>query len=300
MAEFFLKRMFFARLRATRTAAGAQPVPRYQPETEHEASHENETEDATTPENEGPEDKVDDGAEPLPAAEDAEDDAETLRNPSGDRDVRATWTAIINNLWRRAADNATILAAQARDAVLDAVEKVKELGFIGTAKAIRDWMRMNPWKTALIVVPLVALACTAIALSATGFGPAGIVAGSAAAAMHAGIGSAVAGSVFATCTSAMMGGYGAAIIFGGVWAISTALVVLVAVMRKRWKSHHERALVPRNSATSKSASELAKQAVSHAVFWSMVAAAYAVYRYKSWYRGRGEGTQEEDEGLETD
>ncbi|KAI4700541.1 hypothetical protein J4E81_003502 [Alternaria sp. BMP 2799] len=177
MAEFFLKRMLFARLRATRTAAGARPVPRYQPETEHEASHENETEDATTPENEDPEVEVDDGAEPLPAAEDAEDDAETLRNPSGDRDVRASWTAIINNLWRRAADNATILAAQARDAISDAVAMVRELGFIGTAKAIGHWIRLNPWKTALIVVPLVALACTAIALSATGFGPAGIVAG---------------------------------------------------------------------------------------------------------------------------
>ena len=172
-----MKRMLFARLRATRTAAGARPVPRYQPETEHEASHENETEDATTPENEDPEVEVDDGAEPLPAAEDAEDNAETLRNPSGDRDVRATWTAIINNLWRRAADNATILAAQARDAISDAVTMVRELGFIGTAKAIGHWMRMNPWKTALIVVPLVAIAITAIALSATGFGPAGIVAG---------------------------------------------------------------------------------------------------------------------------
>ena len=113
--------------------------------------------------------------------------------------------------------------------------------------------------------------------------------------MHAGIGSVVAGSVFTTCTSAMMGGYGAVIIFGGVWAISTVSLILVAAMRKRWKSHHERALVPRDLATSKSASEIAKQAASDAVFWSMVAVAYAVYRFKSWYRGRGEGTQEEDE-----
>ena len=117
--------------------------------------------------------------------------------------------------------------------------------------------------------------------------------------MHAGIGSAVAGSVFATCTSAMMGGYGAAIIFGGVWAISTALVILVAAMRKHWKSHHERALVPRDLATSKSASEIVKQAASDAVFWSMVAAAYAVYKYKSWYRGRGEGLNRRMGELET-
>ncbi|KAI4917708.1 hypothetical protein J4E85_009800 [Alternaria conjuncta] len=295
MAGLFLKTMLFANLGAARAATGARPVPRYQPETEYEASNEDEEEDAKTQAHEDSEDEVDEGTERVPAVEDARGNADPLRTPSEDRDLRATWTASINILWRRAADNATILAAQARDAALDAIAKVRELGFIGTARAIGHWMRMNPWKTALIVVPLVALACTAIALSVTGFGPAGIVAGSAAAAMHAGIGSVVAGSVFATCTSAMMGGYGAAIIFGGVWAISIALVGLVAAMRKCWKSHHERALVSRNSATSMSASEIARQAASDAVFWSMVAVAYAVYRFKSWYQRRGEGAEEDDE-----
>ncbi|KAI4931010.1 uncharacterized protein J4E92_004844 [Alternaria infectoria] len=153
------------------------PVPQYQPETEYEASNEDEEEDATTQAHEDSEDEDDEDDEPVPAAEDAGDDADTLRTPSEDRDLRATWTASINHLWKCAADKVTILAAQARDAALDAVKKMKELGFIGTAKAIVHWMRMNPWKTALIVVPLVALAITAIALSATGFGPAGIVAG---------------------------------------------------------------------------------------------------------------------------
>ena len=177
MAEFFLKRMLFARLRATRTATGAQPVSRYQPETEHEASHENETEDATTPENEDPEDKVDAGAEPVPAAENAGDDAETLRTPSADRNLRATWATGINNLWRCAADKAAVLAAQAKDAILNAIEKVKQVGFIGTAKAIGDWIKLHPWEFVLIVVPLVAVAITALALLITGFGPGGIVAG---------------------------------------------------------------------------------------------------------------------------
>lgn len=163
--------MLFARLRATRTATGAEPVPQYQPDTEFEASHEDEKEDATTHANEDFEDEVDDGTE------DGFDDAETLRTPSGDRDLRATWTTGINSLWRCAADKAAFLAAQARNAASDAVEKIKELGFIGTARAIGHWIRLNPWNTALIVVPLIFLACTAIALSATGFGPAGIVAG---------------------------------------------------------------------------------------------------------------------------
>jgi len=185
MAEFFLNRMLFARLRATRTATGAKPVPRYQPDTQSEASHGDEKEDATTQATEDPEDEVDDGAEDeidegaerVPAAEDARGNADLLQIPSADSNLRMTWTTGINTVWRCTVDNATLSIAQARDAAVDVVEKLKELGFIGTVKAIGQWMRLNPWKTVLVVGPLVALACTAITLSATGFGPAGIVAG---------------------------------------------------------------------------------------------------------------------------
>jgi len=47
--------------------------------------------------------------------------------------------------------------------------------------------------------------------------------GSIAAGVQAGIGSVAAGSVFATLTSAAMAGYGVPIVFGGVWAISSAI-----------------------------------------------------------------------------
>jgi len=161
---------------ATRAAIGATLVPQQQPDPNYEA-HQPAMQEMLAQTIEDAEYEVDDATEPLPAAEDAGDNADTLRTPSEDRDLHATWTASINILWRRAADNATILAAQARDAVLDAVAKVKELGFIGTAKAIGQWMRLNPWKTALIVVPLVAVAITAIALLIAGFGPGGVVAG---------------------------------------------------------------------------------------------------------------------------
>ena len=144
---------------------------------EYEAYREAAKQETMVRRNEDPEEEVDNGSEPVPAAEDAGDNADTLRTPSEDRDIRATWTASINNLWRSAAEKATNLVAQARDVALDAIEMVKELRFIGTARAIGHWIRLNPWKTALIVVPLIFLACTAIALSATGFGPAGIVAG---------------------------------------------------------------------------------------------------------------------------
>jgi len=176
MAELFSNLRLRTIVWVTRIAIGATHVPRQQPDPNHEA-HQAAMQEILAPTIKHAEYEVDDAAEPVPAAEDTGGNAETLRTPSEDRDLRATWADGINNLWRCVADKATILAAQARDAALDAVEKMKELGFIGTAKAIAHWIRLNPWKTALIVVPLVALAITAIALSATGFGPAGIVAG---------------------------------------------------------------------------------------------------------------------------
>ena len=66
---------------------------------------------------------------------------------------------------------------EARNSINAAVEKVKELGIFGVAKNIRNWVQEHPWQTALIAVPLVALACTVIGLLAVGFGPGGIAAG---------------------------------------------------------------------------------------------------------------------------
>jgi hypothetical protein len=82
-----------------------------------------------------------------------------------------------------------------------------------------------------------------------------------------------------------MGGYGALIVFGGVWLVSTALIMGLAAAYKYWKSQSQRALVPLATTLPKTATDIARQAASDAVFWTMVAAAYAVYRCKSWYRG---------------
>ncbi|OAG24826.1 hypothetical protein CC77DRAFT_1058011 [Alternaria alternata] len=190
MAHFVLTPKWLGMLRATRAATAREPTAPQQTEYESKANDEDMEHDPTHYTSDSSEDKSGSNAEP--------------EMPAGDI------------IWKHVADKATFLATQAKDAVTEAVNKVRELGFIGTAKAIGEWIKLHPWETALIVVPLVALIATAIALSATGFGPAGIVAGSTAAIIQAGIGNVVAGSIFATCTSAMMGGSGALIVFGGV------------------------------------------------------------------------------------
>ncbi|KXH50306.1 hypothetical protein CSAL01_09262 [Colletotrichum salicis] len=87
-------------------------------------------------------------------------------------------------------------------------------------KAI-DWMRENPGTTAsygLSASSLAVLAAPALvaapALGLAGFGSQGIVAGSAAAGIQAGIGNVVAPSLFATLQSAGAAGYGAAVVNG--------------------------------------------------------------------------------------
>jgi hypothetical protein len=79
---------------------------------------------------------------------------------------------------RRAVSNKVQLwAGEARDAVMDAVEKCKKLGLIGVAKEVGKWTKANPWTTAAIVLFLLSLIITPVALSAAGFTGAGIAAG---------------------------------------------------------------------------------------------------------------------------
>ncbi|KAA8617301.1 Ifi-6-16 multi-domain protein [Pyrenophora tritici-repentis] len=115
-----------------------------------------------------------------------------------------------------------------------AIEALRQIDIIDVAKAATKWMKEHPWETAAILVPLILLACTPAFLSIAGFTAGGIAAGSIAAGVHAGIGSVAAGSTFAILTSAAMGGYGVPIVFGGVWAISTAVMGGIAAW-KRWR-----------------------------------------------------------------
>jgi hypothetical protein len=177
MAEYFPNLKLIAMLRATRATTTRRPAPQQQPETEYQASCEESEEDTSAHSHADPENDTEDHAEQETEAGHDEDRDDTPQAPSRVSGILETVGNGINALWECVVDKAAVLAAQARDAVLDAVEKVKKLGWIGTAKAIRDWIKLHPWKIALIVVPLVALVCTAIALSAAGFGSAGIVAG---------------------------------------------------------------------------------------------------------------------------
>ncbi|KAK1478990.1 hypothetical protein CABS01_14674 [Colletotrichum abscissum] len=86
-----------------------------------------------------------------------------------------------------------------------------------------DWVRENPGTTVcygLSAGSLVVLAAPALvaapALGLAGFGSQGIVAGSTAAGIQAGIGNVVAPSLFATLQSAGAAGYGAAVVNGAI------------------------------------------------------------------------------------
>jgi hypothetical protein len=78
---------------------------------------------------------------------------------------------------RAVSDKVQLWAGEARDAVMDAVEKYKKLGLIGVAKEVGKWIKANHWTTTAIVLFLLSLIITPIALSAAGFTGAGIAAG---------------------------------------------------------------------------------------------------------------------------
>ncbi|KAI4698323.1 uncharacterized protein J4E84_001459 [Alternaria hordeiaustralica] len=266
-------------LRATFPPPAGNTTADQQPETT-ETTPEQE-QDVGSDADDSPEDKSNDNEEDRTSTNDTPDNNASTNATLG----RAN--TFIKAMYKHVVDKVTLCAMQAKDAVASAIERVKQLGVKGVAKAAGEWIKRHPWDFALVVVPLVLLALAAIILSGIGFGAGGIVAGSAAAAMQAGIGNVVAGSVFATCTSAMMGGYGAPIIFGGLWGIITALVIVVERVWKRWSDRSQQALVPLYVAVPTSAFKVGKQAAYAAVFYSMCAAAYVVYRFKSWQQGRG-------------
>ncbi|KAI4648389.1 uncharacterized protein J4E79_010011 [Alternaria viburni] len=261
-----------------------------EPETS-DTTHERE-QDVGSDADDSPEDKANEGEQDKTSANATPDsNANTSGNGSATLGRANTF---IKAMYKHVMDKVALCAMQARDAVASAIERVKQLGVKGVAEAAREWIRQHPWDFALVVVPLVLLALAAMILSGIGFGAGGIVAGSAAAAMQAGIGNVVAGSVFATFTSAMMGGYGAPVIFGGLWGITAALVIVVERVWKRWMGRSQQALVPLYITVPTSAIKIGKQAAYAAVFYSMCAAAYVVYRFKSWQRGRGTETLKKD------
>lgn len=177
MANFIPTPKWLGMLRATRAAMAREPTGPQQTGAESKANDEEIEHDPTDYASDSSEDRSSSNAEPEMRAGDDEKGGTTGHALPRERHSPVRANDGIKVVWKHVADKATFLATQAKDAVTEAVKKVKELGFIGTVKAIGEWIKLHPWETALIVVPLVALIATAIALSASGFGPAGIVAG---------------------------------------------------------------------------------------------------------------------------
>lgn len=67
--------------------------------------------------------------------------------------------------------------AKVEDAWNIAIAALRKTPVVAVAKAVLNWVRANPWETAVIVVPLVLLVCTPAFLGLAGFTAGGIAAG---------------------------------------------------------------------------------------------------------------------------
>ena len=160
-------------LRATFPPPAGNTTSDQQPETD-ETTPEQE-QDVGSDADDSPEDKSNDNEEDRTSTNDTPDNnASTSGNGNATLGRANTF---IRAMYKHVMDKVTLCAMQAKDAVASAIERVKQLGVKGVAKAAGEWIKRHPWDFALVVVPLVLLALAAIILSGIGFGAGGIVAG---------------------------------------------------------------------------------------------------------------------------
>ncbi|KAG9192741.1 hypothetical protein G6011_11475 [Alternaria panax] len=267
-------------LRTILAAVTKKSPPDQQPEAEEgtDETQQEQSNDNSADGNPGDEPRED--GEDNTSEHDMRDDEDAANTSPSYNAAPVRTNGFINAVRECIVDKVTLIVAQAKDAIASIIDRVKQLRVTGAAKAVTTWIKQHPWETTLVLVPLVATGCMAIVLLIAGFGPGGIIAGSTAAAIQAGIGNIVAGSIFATCTSAMMGGYGAVFVFGGAWLGSTALIVGLAAAWRRWNSQHQHAIVLLSGSSLQTAGDRFQQAASDATFLTICAAAYLVYRFK--------------------
>ncbi|KAF2623599.1 hypothetical protein BU25DRAFT_494297 [Macroventuria anomochaeta] len=101
------------------------------------------------------------------------------------------------------------LSMQVKDAFDQGIQSFKKSGmkFNNIAKANLVWVKAHPYILGIV-----------------GFEASGIVAGSIAAGVQAGIGSVAAGSAVTVLTNAEIGGYGAIIVFDMAWAVPASIL----------------------------------------------------------------------------
>lgn len=66
---------------------------------------------------------------------------------------------------------------QAEDALEIAVAALKNLKITTLMKAAMEWMKLHPWETAALIVPVLLMACTPAFLGLVGFTASGVAAG---------------------------------------------------------------------------------------------------------------------------
>ena len=160
-------------LRAPFASPAERTTSDQQPETKGR-THEQE-QDVGSDADDSPKDKANDVEEDKASTNDTpENNANTSGNGNATLGRANTF---IKAMCKHVMDKVALCAMQAKDSVASAIERVKELGVKGLAKAAREWIMRHPWEFALVVVPLILIALTAIILSGIGFGAGGIVAG---------------------------------------------------------------------------------------------------------------------------
>jgi hypothetical protein len=164
-------------LRSIRAVITGKPAQNQQLEGGSETQDKEEEQGIEDNINDCPGDACSDDSEDEASVSGAPDDHNTADTSPKNNTALGHMSSFINALTKIVTNKVAHIAARSKEAVATAIATVKQLGVMGVTKAARDWIKLHPWKTALIAVPLVALICTAIALSAMGFGPAGVVAG---------------------------------------------------------------------------------------------------------------------------
>jgi uncharacterized membrane protein YqhA len=84
----------------------------------------------------------------------------------------------------------------------------------------------------------------------------------------------------------MMGGYGAPVIFGGIWALTTAAIKALEVVWTQWNNHQDRHLIPMPREPSTDLSKSIDKAIDNAMFGSILIVSYVTYWVKSWVQAR--------------
>jgi hypothetical protein len=173
MAKFIMNLKWLAVLRATCATTHGEAYPTAAETAAAEGSgktyDENNERDPCHRTDDHSEDEASDDVEIETPVEVTREDGNAVHIPARSSGSPEEAIDDIKFVWKYVAAKITLRVTQAKDAVVNAVEKVKQVGFIDTTKAVGAWIKLHPWEAAAVILPLATLAFIAVALAVTGF-----------------------------------------------------------------------------------------------------------------------------------